>query len=153
VNTAQELFTVFFAIFYGLMLSYAQQYNPFDTYDAWKRKPSAIKRLLTALIILNLLPFLQFAIIFIILEHLQILFRVTIVSVLKIILISFVSLFGFGYYRMFVAFLYRFPKVFYTSEKRIEQLTKGSSDFWARFIPGLIYAFLPTLVLLIIIYL
>jgi hypothetical protein len=152
LNTAQELFAIFFAIFYGLMLGYAQEYNPFDTYDAWRRKRSAIKRLLTALLILNFIPFLHFAIVFIILGKLEIFLGATISDVLKIVLVPFLSLFGHGYYRIFTAFLYRFPKAFYTSKKRIQQLTKAPTVFLARFVPGLLYAFLPTLILLVIVY-
>ena len=130
------------------MLGYAQEYNPFDTYDAWRRKPSAVKRLLMALVILNFIPFLHFAGVFILLGQFEILLKATFFDVLGIILIPFLSLLVFGYYRIFVAFLYLFPKTFYTSEKRIKQLTKTPANFWARFIPGVLYAILPTFILL-----
>ncbi len=65
LNEAQELFGFFFAITFALTIDRSHEvYKPWDTYKAWKGKSHNINRLLTAWIILILLPILHFAILF-----------------------------------------------------------------------------------------
>lgn len=152
LNSAQTLFGVFFAIFYGLMLNYAGLYHPFDTYDAWRGKKTAQRRLLTSTVVLNVLPFLNFAWILISLGGVEISPQWDLVNVSLILLVLLLSLTVHGYYRIFVALLYKYPRSFYTNHKRIEKLTKLDEEgrtvsFGARFWPGLLYIMIPNLLL------
>ena len=67
LTEAQELFSLFFAIYFGLIIDRSHEmYKSWDTYNA-KGKSHNIKRLLAAWIILFIVPLLHFAILFILL--------------------------------------------------------------------------------------
>jgi hypothetical protein len=66
LNDAQELFSLFFAIYFALMIDRAnQEYRPWDSYNAWRGESHNIMRLLAGLIILFFIPILHFSILFI----------------------------------------------------------------------------------------
>jgi len=49
LTEAQELFSLFFAIYFGLIIDRSHEmYKSWDTYNAWKGKSHNIKRLLAA---------------------------------------------------------------------------------------------------------
>ena len=65
LTDTQNLFTLFFAIYFGMMVGRSHEMNrPWDTYNAWKGKWQNIRRLVTAWIILFIIPLFQFAVLF-----------------------------------------------------------------------------------------
>jgi hypothetical protein len=155
LTEAQELFSLFFAIYFSLIIDRSNQtYKSWDTYNAWRGRSHNIKRLLTAWIILFIIPLLHFSILFCFLGSFNIQFNMTISGILNIVLISLSSFFDFGYYRIYEAILHRYPESFFVDEERIrlERSGKILPDFWAHFIPGALYVSLSTLMMLIAIY-
>lgn len=153
LTEAQELFELFFAVYFALIIDRSHEvYKPWDTYNAWKGNSYNIKRLLTAWIILFIVPLLHFAILFILLGSIDVRFDMTISGVLNVALIGVGSFFEFGYFRIYEAFLHKYPKFFFTDEERIQKGPSIRPDFWAHFIPGALYVILSTLMVLIAIY-
>ena len=114
---AQELFSLFFAIYFALIIDRSHEmYKPWDTYNAWKGKSHNINRLLTAWIILFIIPLFQFAILFAIFGLIDVRFDMTIRGILNVTLISLGSFFDFGYFRIYEAFLHRYPESFFADE-------------------------------------
>ena len=65
LTDAQNLFTLFFAIYFGMMIGRSHEmYRPWDTYNAWRGNSQNIRRLVTAWIILFIIPLFQFAVLF-----------------------------------------------------------------------------------------
>jgi len=151
----QELFILFFAIYFALMIDRSHEmYKPWDTYNAWRGKSQNLKRLLAAWIILFVIPILHFAVLFILLGSVDVRFDMTIDGISNVVLISLSSFFDFGYFRIYEALLYSYPKSFFVDEEllQIERSGKIRPDFWAHFIPGALYVILSTLMMLIAIY-
>lgn len=148
---AQELFTFIFAIHFTLIIDRVHRnYNPYDTYNAWKGQSHAIKRLLLSWLILYILLLLNFAAFFIILGMYDISFT-SLYGTLNIVLVALSSFFDFGYYRIFESILYLSPKTFYTDREAAEVLIEGRDEFQAHFIPGVLYIIASTILILIII--
>ena len=155
LNDAQELFSLFFAIYFSLIIDRSNQdYRSWDTYNAWRGRSHNIKRLLAAWIVLFIIPLLHFSILFSLLGSFNIQFDRTISGISNIVLISLSSFFDFGYYRIYEALLHKYPKSFFVDEERtrLESSGKILPDFWAHFIPGALYVSLSTLLMLIAIY-
>ncbi len=153
LTEAQELFELFFAIYFALIIDRSHEvYKPWDTYNAWKGNSYNIKRLFTAWIILFIVPLLHFAILFILLGSIDVRFDMTISGILNVALIGVGSFFEFGYFRVYEAFMHKYPESFFTDEERIQKGSSIRSDFWAHFIPGALYVTLSTLMILITIY-
>ncbi len=155
MDDAQTLFAVFFAILYTLMLGYAQNYNAWDTYDSWRGKRQSQRRFLLALILLNIIPILNFAWILSALATVTVNFEWNAAYLLVILLVVFLSFIVNGYYRVYVALLYRYPHAFYRSTRRIEYFTKldehgEAVSFGARFWPAVIYIAVPNGFLLLL---
>jgi hypothetical protein len=152
-DDAQQLFVLFFAIYFAMIIDRSHEmYKPWDTYNAWKRKSHNIKRLLAAWIILFIIPLLHFAVLFILLGSIDVRFDMTISGILNVALIGFGSFFEFGYFRIYEAFLHKYPESFFTDEERIQKGSSIRPDFWAHFIPGALYVILSTLMIFITIY-
>jgi hypothetical protein len=152
---AQDLFTLFFAIYFAMIMDRSHEmYKPWDTYNAWRGKTHNIRRLLVAWTILFVMPLLQFAILFSLLGSVDVPFDMTIRGILNLVLIGFGSFFEFGYFRIYESFLHRYPTSFFSDEDltQIEGFGKIRPDFWAHFIPGTLYVILSTLAVLIAIY-
>ena len=155
LNDAQELFSLFFAIYFSLIIDRSHQtYKPWDTYNAWRGKSHNILRLLVGWVILFFIPILHFSILFILLGSFNIQFDMTFSGLSNIFLISLSSFFDFGYYRIYEAFLHRYPESFFPDEERVKLESSGKilPDFWAHFIPGLLYVISSTLMMLIAIF-
>ena len=155
LNEAQELFSLFFAIYFALIIDRSHQmYRPWDTYNAWKGSSHNIKRLVTAWVILFIIPMFHFAILFILLGSYKIPFDMTFDGILNVVLISLSSFFDFGYFRIYEAFLHKYPESFFIDEERTKLLSAGKilPDFWAHFIPGILYVMVSTLLMLVAIY-
>jgi hypothetical protein len=151
----QELFILFFAIYFALMIDRSHEmYKPWDTYNAWRGKSHNLKRLLAAWIILFVIPILHFAVLFILLGSVNVRFDMTIGGISNVVLISLSSFFDFGYFRIYEAFLHSYPKSFFADEERIqiERSGKIRPDFWAHFMPGALYVIVSTLMMFIAIY-
>src|SRR5674536_317308 len=110
------------------------------------------KRMLTAAIILLIIPLLHFAFFLVLLGTLKIPFDMTFDGISNVVLISLSSFFEFGYFRIYEAYLHRYPESFFAEEELIERVNLIRPDFLGHFIPGLIYVLLSTLVILIAIY-
>jgi putative alpha-1,2-mannosidase len=94
LNDAQELFSLFFAIYFAMIIDRSHEmYKSWDTYNAWKRKSHNIKRLFAAWTILFIVPLLHFAILFILLGSIDVLFDMTISGILNVALIGVGSFF------------------------------------------------------------
>jgi hypothetical protein len=155
LTEAQELFSLFFAIYFSLIIDRSHQmYKPWDTYNAWKGRAHNIKRLLASWIILFIVPLLHFAILFLLLGSIDVQFDMTTRGISNVVLISLSSFFDFGYFRIYEAFMHRYPEFFFADEERIRIELSGKilPDFWAHFIPGALYTLLSTLMMLIAIY-
>ena len=153
LNDAQELFSLFFAIYFAMIIDRSHEmYKSWDTYNAWKRKSHNIKRLFAAWTILFIVPLLHFAILFILLGSIDVLFDMTISGILNVALIGVGSFFEFGYFRIYEAFLHKYPESFFADEEKIQKEHLIRPDFWAHFIPGVLYVILSALMILIAIY-
>jgi hypothetical protein len=153
LDDAQQLFVLFFAIYFAMIIDRSHEmYKPWDTYSAWKRKSHNIKRLLAAWVILFIIPLLHFAILFILLGSIDVQFDMTINGILNVALLGFGSFFEFGYFRIYEAFLHKYPESFFTDEERVQKVSLIRPDFWAHFIPGALYVILSTLMIFITIY-
>lgn len=155
LTEAQNLFALFFAIYFALIIDRSHEtYKPWDTYNAWRGKAQNIRRLLTAWIIVFIIPLLHFSILFALLGSVNIRFDMSISGILNVILISLSSFFDFGYFRIYEAFLHSYPESFFSEEEltQIERSVKIRPDFWAHFIPGALYVIVSTLMMLIAIY-
>jgi hypothetical protein len=153
LDDAQELFSLFFTIYFSMIIDRSHEiYKSWDTYNAWKRKSHNIKRLFTAWTILFIVPLLHFAILFILLGSIDVLFDMTISGILNIALIGVGSFFEFGYFRIYKAFLHKYPESFFADEEKIQKERLIRPDFWAHFIFGVLYVILSALMILITIY-
>ena len=152
-SSAQDLFLYFFAIYFAMIIARSHEmYKPWDTYNAWKGKPHNINRLLTAWIILFIVPLLHFASLFVLLGSVDVRFNMTIRGIFNVALIGFGSFFEFGYFRIYEAFLHKYPDSFFADEENIQKELLILPDFWAHFIPGVLYVILSSLMVLIAIY-
>jgi hypothetical protein len=154
-NDAQELFSLFFAIYFSLIIDRAnQEYNPWDLYNAWRGRSHNLKRALVAWIILFIIPLIHFSLLFSLLGNFNINFDSTIEGLSNLILICLASFFDFGYYRMYEAFLHKYSESFFAEEElvQVQHLGRIRPGFWAHFIPGLFYVLISALIMLIAIY-
>jgi hypothetical protein len=152
LSDAQELFSLFFAIYFSLNISRAhQEYKPWDLYNAWKGIHHNLKRALMAWVIIFIVPLIHFSLLFSLVGTFNIKLDFTIRGISNIILISLASFFDFGYYRMYEAFLHNYPESFFVEEELVEiqHLGKIRPGFWAHFMPGLFYVLISTLIMLI----
>jgi len=155
LTEAQELFSLFFAIYFSLIIDRSHQtYRPWDTYNAWKRRSHNIKRLLAAWIVLFIIPLLHFSILFLLLGSNDVRFDMTINGISNVVLIGLGSFFDFGYFRIYEAFMHKYPEHFFPDEDRVKLMSSDKilPDFWAHFIPGALYVTLSTIMVLIAIY-
>ena len=155
LTAAQDLFTLFFAIYFALSIERAHEaYKPWDTYNAWKGKIHNVKRLMSGWIILFAIPIVHFAILFAILGTMDIQFNMTLRGISNIVLIGLSSFFDFGYFRIYEAFLHGDPGSFFSEEDltKLDLSNNVRPDFWAHFIPGMLYVIISTLMMLIAIY-
>jgi hypothetical protein len=90
INPAQALFAAFFAIYFALNIDRAQrEYSPYDTYAVWKGSRHAIRRLVASLVVVFILPMVQFAITFGLLDRVELTFNVSVMETLAIVGIGF----------------------------------------------------------------
>lgn len=148
------MLALFFAIYFALVIDRSHvAYDPYDTYSAWTGKSPAHRRLAMAWLILVLLPLFHFAITYLVLGKYIVKLDMTPYGVLNIVMIGFLSFFSFGYYRIFEAFLNSFPKSFYSDQELSRRHMEMRQEFWAHFIPGLMYILMTILIQILIIYL
>jgi hypothetical protein len=76
----------------------------------------------------------------------------TISGILNVALIGVGSFFEFGYFRIYEAFLHKYPESFFADEEKIQKEHLIRPDFWAHFIFGVLYVILSALMILITIY-
>ena len=89
LNEAQQLFMLFFGINFALIIDRSHEmYKPWDTYSIWKGRSHNIKRMLTAAIILLIIPLLHFAFFLVLLGTLKIPFDMTFDGISNVVLIS-----------------------------------------------------------------
>ena len=155
LNDAQNLFTLFFAIYFGMMIGRSHDmYRPWETYHAWRGRSHNIRRLITAWIILFIVPLVQFGILYSLLGSVSIPFSLSIGGISNIVLIGFGSFFEFGYFRIYEAFLHGYPESFF-AEEELPVLAGWDGirpDFRAHFMPGILYVIVSILAVLVAIY-
>jgi hypothetical protein len=107
-----------------------------------------------AWILLFAVPLLHFAILFTLLGSIDIQFDMTTRGISNVVLIGLSSFFDFGYFRIYEAFLHRYPESFFSDEDAIQIELSGKirPDFWAHFMPGALYVIISILMMLIAIY-
>ncbi|HIH04178.1 MAG TPA: hypothetical protein HA263_10165 [Methanoregulaceae archaeon] len=153
LDDAQQLFGFFFAIYFVLIIERSNDtYGSWDTYSAWSGKTYNINRLVTAWLFLVLLPVTHFAVLFTLLGLFDVTFAPTIAGVANIVLISIGSFFSFGYFRLYEAVLHTFPESFFSDDERQGRALEIRPNFWAHFIPALLYITVSTLLLLVTLY-
>ena len=149
---AQWIFIIIFGINFTLIIDRAHNnYNPYDTYNAWRGNSQAINRLLLSWLVLYILPLLNFAVFYIILLLNNISIETNVQGAFNIVLIGLLSFFDFGYYRIFEAMLYLSPNTFYTDEEQDVMLIKDKGEFKAHFIPGVLYVIATAIIFVILI--
>jgi hypothetical protein len=153
LNDAQQIFAFFFAIYFFMIIDRSHEaYKPWDTYRAIRGKTHNINRLVLGWLILTILPVVQFAILFTLLGLFDVPFDATITGVVRIVLISISSFFSLGYYRIYEAFLHRSPDRFFADDERRGTIAEIRPDFLAHFIPGILYVVIPTVLLVVALY-
>lgn len=153
ISEAQELFILIFAIYFTLIIDRANRnYNPYDTYKAWKGRGYALKRLLLSWTVLHILPLFNFAIFFITLGLNKTPFNPGLLGVINIILVGMLAFFDFGYYRIFEGFLYLYPEKFLSIKDRKEVLDDERYEFRAHIIPGVLYVVITWLMLIFLLF-
>ena len=149
---AQWIFIIIFGINFTLIIDRAHNnYNPYDTYNAWRGNSQAINRLLLSWLVLYILPLLNFAVFYIILLLNNISIETSVQGAFNIVLIGLLSFFDFGYYRIFESMLYLSPNTFYTDEEQKVLLVKDKGEFKAHFIPGVLYVIATAIIFVILI--
>jgi len=149
---AQQLFTIIFAIHFTLIIDRVQRnYNPYDTYNAWKGQSHAIKRLLVNWLIMYIIPLTNFAVYLIGLGVYNITFDPYLRGIINVVLVGLLSFFDFGYYRIYEAILYAYPEAFYTDQERVEVLEKERGEVRAHLIPGMAYVMATLMIFLVLI--
>lgn len=152
-NEAQMMLELFFAVYFALVIDRSHvAYDPYNTYSAWTGKSPAHRRLIVSWLILVLLPLSHFAITYLVLGKYPIALDMTPYGVLNIVMIGFLSFFSFGYYRIFEAFLNGFPRFFYSDEELSKRHVEIRPEFWAHFIPGILYILMTAIIQILIIY-
>jgi len=153
LNDAQQLFGLFFAIYFFMIIDRSHQmYKPWDTYRVAQGRSHNINRLILAWIILVILPVTQFAILFALLGLFDIQFNATFTGISRIILVGISSFFAFGYFRIYEAFLHRSPAMFFADDEQMGAFIERRPDFLAHLVPGVLYLVVPTLLLLAALY-
>jgi hypothetical protein len=149
---AQQLFTFIFAIHFTLIIDRVERnYNPYDTYNAWKGQLHSIRRLFLSWSIMYILPLFNFAAFLLILGIYNVSFDLNINGALNIVLVALSSFFDFGYYRIFESILYLSPKTFYTEEEIDRMLDDNRNEFRAHLIPGILYVITSAIMIFIVI--
>lgn len=152
LTDAQWLFIIIFGINFTLIIDRAHNnYDSFDTYNAWRGRSQSLYRLLLSWLLLYLLPLLNFAIFYIILSLNNISIQTSIQGAFTIVLIGLLSFFDFGYFRIYEAILYLSPNTFYTDKEQDEILIKDKGEFKAHFIPGVLYVVVTAIIFIILI--
>ena len=165
----QEVFTLFFAIFYGTATSITGWLHPFATHECWYKgiKSEVFRRFIVSVLCLNLVPFIYFIVIFIQLEN-----RNTL-EPFGLLVTVILSLAAFGFYRIYAGIavyawshLYTADQWYKIREKRIEnfneeetycKITIGDKTCsrrtfdnpGAHFWPGIFYVLIPPVLLYI----
>jgi hypothetical protein len=112
VNDAQEVFTVFYGLYFAASMALARPMQPFDTAGMYRASGYAWLRFLTSFAVLNLLPLGYFVLVFNWLQAVEP-FRPNFSNLFMILVLS---LAGFGFYRMYVGVMlcrFRERYVFY----------------------------------------
>jgi hypothetical protein len=151
INAAQELFLAFFAIYFALNIDRSQrEYHPYDTYSVWKGSRHAFRLLIAAWVVTFILPLVQFAITFSLLDGVALDLNLSFTDTLIIVAIGFLSFFQFGYYRIFEAIISLRPEAFFPEEDRKIHLHEERREFRSHFIPGVLYVVASIAVLTLI---
>jgi hypothetical protein len=120
LNVAQQLFLVFFAIFWGISANAWPRWKPFQwTFVFWS--PRIAARVGAAFLLLNIGPIAYFAIV------IQRLDRMSATSLLwKMVLAGVLPAFAvFGFYRLWIAVIEQSPKTFYYDAADLKTLHEG----------------------------
>lgn len=151
INSAQTLFGIFFGISFALITDRAgRKYRSFDTYSAWRGSPHALRRIVTAWIVLGFLPLLQFAVIIVLLDGVNVTMDATLSDIFVLVALGFLSFFSFGYERLYEAIMHLSPATFFPEEERPSFIKGERRHIAAHFVPGLLYILASFLLLLFI---
>ncbi len=114
-SEAQMMLELFFAIYFPLIIDRShQEYYPYDTYSTWERQSPDHRRLIVAWTTLFALPLFHFALTYVVLGENPIDIGPNTYGVLNIVPIGILSIFSFGYYRIFEPVINRFRRSIFT---------------------------------------
>jgi len=121
LNIAQEIFTVFYAIFFGIMVQSTGWLHSFPTHESFALglRSKATKRLFLSIITLNIIPLLYFLFFLnrlTFFNNLQLPRNLFDISYLKILCVITLTLPVFGFYRFHTGLMVGFWKHLYRPE-------------------------------------
>ncbi len=168
--SSEEMFMLFFSILFGIVLSSLVGRGPFPISSAfalkdlkigkkkkgtkdvheteWVKGYRSLRRLTLAVILLNLLPILYFALTF---TQLGSLIGENVSTAFQIISIGFMGLSVFGFYYFFLGFSmlrYNGELLFYTDFEHGELIKERRTIYpesWSHFLSGTLYFAIPWL--------
>lgn len=155
MNDAQKIFTVFYGLYFAATISMTRVFQPFNTPAIYKVEGRAIVRFLVSFLLLNIVPLAYFVFVFRWIGSLAD-FQVRFWPML---LLLFLSLAGFGFYRIYFGIMLLYTRnsyFFYGSdlppclkkelERRAENKTKEyQKKVRPHLIPGILWVFVTLL--------
>jgi len=96
MNEFQTIFTFFFALYFAVSIQITGKMHPFDTASIFAKKPRALFRTIVSILILDIIPLGYFIFIFNRLRG----FECNKIDLLSLLFLFFLSLTGFGIYRL-----------------------------------------------------
>ena len=144
MNSAQTIFTLFYAIYFAVTTTLTGKFQPFDTPSMYKLKFTAWLRFVISFALLNIAPLAYFVLVFQWLENINNFD----IDFWQMLILLILSLAGFGFYRVFFGIMIlkvRNKYVFYgtnlpkTVLEDLEQRDSSHGDWLAHVIPGIIW--------------
>ena len=127
LTSHQQVFMVFFAIFWGTVASVQGRWKAFQLPLVF-RVPRVGARVILSMGILNLLPLLFFAYVFWILAG-KTPTGLTVLDFVEMVVNGVLPAFAvFGFYRLWLGIVERFPDIFYNKERKAFQNKNWHSD-------------------------
>ena len=154
INTSQTIFTLFYAIIWGTLANVWSRWGAFSWPLMWDPQQKVVQRGVLSLIIINIVPILFFAYMFLSLANYALGTSIY-VAFLKLTVIILQPFALFGFYWIWVGIIQTFPSRFYPHKPWRSYYPKLTDhDFKRRNAPfnilmGCIYILLPQLLFIL----